>query len=414
MIMLGCHFMQDHKQDPAIKHSSGDDGRQDDSVPFRDVYIHALVRDAERQKMSKTRGNTIDPLLVTEKYGTDAVRMALLQGAAPGTDIVLTEERMESSRAFANKIWNAARFLFLNMERSSVEPWVPPTLEEFRPETDPVTLAVPIEDRWIFSRLNRCAELANRAIETYRYHDAAQVLWQFFWHEFCDWYLELKKQRFEENSGLSAAWRNTLAAFETALRLLHPAMPFLTEELWQRLAKGAERPVSIALALYPQYRREAADLEAEREIEVLQQVVTLARTLRTEAKLDPKQQLSGTLYSRNAGLAIAERHAVAIQKLANVTLEFRADEAPKAAAAKRSTAEFDLVLNVPKSQQETLRKRLDKEKAQLQKNISSSTRQLNDPVFLGKAPAHVVESIRQKLAEYEAQMGKIDGELGEL
>jgi len=394
MVMLGIEFMGE--------------------VTFREVYIHGLVRDAERQKMSKTRGNTIDPLLVTEKYGTDAVRMALLQGAAPGTDIVLTEERMESSRAFANKIWNAARFLFLNMERSSVEPWVPPTLEEFRPETDPVTLAVPIEDRWIFSRLNRCAELANRAIETYRYHDAAQVLWQFFWHEFCDWYLELKKQRFEENSGLSAAWRNTLAAFETALRLLHPAMPFLTEELWQRLAKGAERPVSIALALYPQYRREAADLEAEREIEVLQQVVTLARTLRTEAKLDPKQQLSGTLYSRNAGLAIAERHAVAIQKLANVTLEFRADEAPKAAAAKRSTAEFDLVLNVPKSQQETLRKRLDKEKAQLQKNISSSTRQLNDPVFLGKAPAHVVESIRQKLAEYEAQMGKIDGELGEL
>ncbi|MGA2118118.1 MAG: valine--tRNA ligase [Bryobacteraceae bacterium] len=383
-------------------------------VPFREVYIHGLVRDAERQKMSKTRGNTIDPLVVTEKYGTDAVRMALLQGAAPGTDIVLTEERMESSRAFANKIWNAARFLFLNMERSGVEPWVPASLEEFQSEADPVTLAVPIEDRWIFSRLNSCAEQANRAIETYRYHEAAQVLWHFFWHEFCDWYVELKKPRFEENSGLTPAWRNTLAAFETALRLLHPAMPFLTEELWQRLAKGARRPASIALAAYPQYRRDSTDHEAEREIEVLQEVVTLARTLRTEAKLDPKLQLSGTLYSRNTGLAVAERHTAAIQKLANVALDFRSGESPKAAVAKRSTAEFDLVLNVPQSQQEALRKRLDKDKAQLQKNIASGTRQLNDPVFLGKAPAHVVETIRQKLAEYEAQLRKIDDELAGL
>jgi valyl-tRNA synthetase len=197
MIMMGLEFMGD--------------------VPFRQVYIHGLVRDADRQKMSKTRGNTIDPLVVTEAYGTDAVRMALLQGAAPGTDIVLTEERMESSRAFANKIWNAARFLFLNMERSSVQPWVPESLEQFRPEADPATLEVRIEDRWIFSRLNSCAGQVNRAIEQYRYHEAAQVLWHFFWHEFCDWYLELKKLRFQENSGLTAGWRNTLAAFETAL-----------------------------------------------------------------------------------------------------------------------------------------------------------------------------------------------------
>src|SRR5205085_5234991 len=137
-----------------------------------------------------------------------------------------------------NKIWNAARFLFLKMESSGVEPWLPESLEDFRPEPCADTLEVPIEDRWIFSRLNSCAEQVNRAIETYRYHEAAQVLWHFFWHEFCDWYLELKKLRFRENSGLDADWRNLLAAFETALRLLHPVMPFLTEELWQRLAKG--------------------------------------------------------------------------------------------------------------------------------------------------------------------------------
>jgi valyl-tRNA synthetase len=375
-------------------------------VPFRTVYIHGLVRDAERQKMSKTRGNVVDPLVVTEKYGTDAVRMALLQGAAPGTDIVLTEERMESSRAFANKIWNASRFLFLNMERSAVEPSVPPSLERFLPCAERETLEVPIEDRWIFSRLNSTAELVNRAIEQFRYHEAAQLLWHFFWHEFCDWYLELKKLKFTENSGPTPGWNNILAAFEMALRMLHPAMPFLTEELWQRLAADrATRPVSIALAPYPQYRQELTDYEAEREIETMQEIVTMARTLRTESKLDPKLQLSGTLYSRNSTLEMAQKHATAIQKLANVKLAFKAETAPKAAAV-RSTAQFDLVLEVPEAQQDAQRKRLEKECEQLAKIIANSRRQLSDEVFLSKAPAKVVESLRAKLAEYEAQFRK--------
>ena len=375
--------------------------------PFRQVYIHGLVRDAERQKMSKTRGNVVDPLVITERYGTDAVRMALLQGAAPGTDIVLTEERMESSRAFANKIWNAARFLFSKMESSGVEPWVPDSLEKFLPEAGPDTLEVRIEDRWIFSRLNICAELANRAIAQYRYHEAAQVLWHFFWHEFCDWYIELKKLRFQENSGLTPGWRNTLAAFETALRLLHPAMPFLTEELWQRLAGNRPtRPVSIALAPYPQYRQEATDFAAEREIGLVQEIVTMARTLRAESKLDPKLLLEGTLYSRTLALEVAQRHADAIQKLANVKLEFNAEAAPKSSAASRSTAEFDLVLQLPRAQEDAQRQRLQKECEQLAKNIANIERQLGDETFLAKAPPKVVESLRQKLGDYQTQFQK--------
>jgi valyl-tRNA synthetase len=388
MAMLGIEFMGD--------------------VPFRQVYIHGLVRDAERQKMSKTKGNTIDPLIVTEKYGTDAVRMALLQGAAPGTDIVLTEERMESSRAFANKIWNAARFLLGKMEFCGVEPWLPASLEDFRPEADPATGAVPIEDRWIFSRLNACAAQANRAIETYRYHEAAQVLWHFFWHEFCDWYLELKKLEFRENSRLTPGWRNALAAFETALRLLHPAMPFLTEELWQRLATDrAARPVSIALAGYPQFREDAADAEAEREIGILQEIVTVVRTLRTEAKLDPKLQVAGVLYSLGPALDVARRNGEAIRKLANVNLELKAEAAPKAPGI-RSGPEFDLALHLPKAQEDAQRKRDEKEREQLLKNIANNERQLNDEKFLGRAPAHVIEGMRQKLAEYKTQLGKLD------
>jgi valyl-tRNA synthetase len=379
-------------------------------VPFRQVYIHGLVRDAERQKMSKTKGNVIDPLVVTEKYGTDAVRMALLQGAAPGTDIVLTEERMASSRAFANKIWNASRFLFLNMDRSGVQPWTPKRLEEFRPEADSQSLEVPLEDRWIFSRLNSCADHVNRAIESYRYHEVAQLLWHFFWHEFCDWYLELKKLRFREDSGLDSGWRNTLAAFETALRLLHPAMPFLTEELWQRLATNRQiRPVSIAIAGYPKYRTELVDHEAEREIGLVQELVTMARTLRTEAKLDPKQQLTGAVYSRSQALDSAKKHGEAIQKLANVKLEFHSGSAPKSPTM-RSTAEFDLTLEAPESQREVNAARDQKEREQLEKNVANSERQLADEVFLSRAPAKVVDSIREKLAAYKAQLEKLNGQ----
>jgi valyl-tRNA synthetase len=326
-------------------------------------------------------------------------------GAAPGTDIVLSEDRMESTRAFANKIWNAARLLFVNMERSGVEPWLPNRLETFRPEAGP-SIEVAVEDRWIFSRLNTCAERVNQAIEQYRYHEAAQLLWHFFWHEFCDWYLELKKPSFQENSGINADWRNVLAAFETALRLLHPAMPFLTEELWQRLANGRPtRPVSIALAEYPQYSRQNTDFAAEREIEVLQEVVTLSRTLRTEMKLDPKLQLQGTLHARGDALEIARRHADAMRRLSGVSLEFSPDP-PLAGAASRSTSQFDLVLHVPKTQMEAQRKRLEKENDQLAKNIASLEKQLSDEPSLSRKPEQVVASMRAKLAEYKAQLAK--------
>ena len=353
MVMLGLEFMGE--------------------VPFRQVYIHGLVRDADKQKMSKTRGNVVDPLVVTEKYGTDAVRMALLQGAAPGTDIVLTEERMESSRAFANKIWNAARFLFMNEEGQASG--------QASPEG-----ALPIEDRWIFSRLNATAEAANRAIGQYRYHEFAQLLWHFFWHEFCDWYIELKKVP-------GANWSNAARAFETALRLLHPAMPFLTEELWQRLGNAA--PKSIALAPYPQFRPELFDAEAEGQIEIVKKIVGGARLTRAENKLDPRQQLTGTLYCPD--LELAQRQAGAIQKLAHVKLELQAE----------AGAEWRLVLDVPKSQEEAQGKRIEKEREQLEKNIANIERQLSDEVFLGKAPAKVVESLRAKLADYKAQRAKL-------
>jgi len=361
MAMLGIEFMGD--------------------VPFRQVYIHGLVRDAEKQKMSKTRGNVIDPLVVTEEYGTDAVRMALLGGAAPGTDIVFTADRIESSRAFANKIWNAARFIFMNVERANVDT-----------SNIHAATAKTIEDRWIWSRLNGCARDMNRAIETFRFHEAAQIIWHFIYDDFCDWYIELKKARDDD-------WSNILAVFESALRLLHPVMPFITEELWHRI--GAPEDQSISMQPYPQFDAQRENLEAEREIGLLQEVITAARGIRADLSLDPKLPLEGRI-SRPVDFRV-------VQKLAGVTLVV--GQVPKTGAV-RSTADFDLAIDVPHGQLEAQRKRFEKERDQLTRNIANSKRQLSDDVFLSKAPAKVVESIRAKLADYETQLRKIEDSLG--
>ncbi len=295
----------------------------------------------------------------------------------------------------------------MNMERCGVPLWTPG--EDYRVEGDA------LEDRWIFSRLNASAAQINRAIETHRYHEAAQTLWHFFWHDFCDWYVELKKLRFQENSGLNADWRNLLAAFEAALRLLHPVMPFLTEELWQRLtASQPDRVASIALARFPEFREDFADAAAERDMELLQAIVGAARNLRTDMKLDPKAGAEGVVYARGAVFEAISAQRAAIQKLANLTLEFRDEAAPANAAAIRSTADFDLVLSLPMAQLDAQRQRLAKDKEQLEKIIANSNRQLQDETFLGKAPAKVVDGIRAKLADYQTQLHKIDASLAGL
>jgi valyl-tRNA synthetase len=292
----------------------------------------------------------------------------------------------------------------MNMDRSGVIAWTPKDPAAFIPEGHA------LEDRWIFSRLNACAEQVNRAIEQHRYHEVAQSVWQFFWHEFCDWYLELKKRRFTEGSGLNSDWRNLLAAFEAALRLLHPVMPFLTEELWQRLGTGGK---SIALAEFPQYKIELADLAAEHEMQVLQDIVSLARNLRADQKVDPKVVLAGTLYSHSSAGEIARTHLDAIRKLANVSLKILPEHAPQNAGAVRSTAEFDLVLELPELEAGAQRERLEKEKESLEKGIANHQRQLADEAFRAKAPEKVVAGMQRKLDTYRAQLAKVAAALGQ-
>ena len=197
--------MEGHQQDPEIKKLSGWADKKNDSVPFRQVYIHALVRDAERQKMSKTKGNVIDPLEIINTYGTDATRFTLAAMAAPGTDIAFNPSRTEGYRNFANKIWNAARFMFMNVDRLGGAHARSPVRRTRRQRASPYFRPTTLEDRWILSRFNRVTKEVNDALATYRFHEAANRIYDFFWGEFCDWYLELIKPRLNsENANASA------------------------------------------------------------------------------------------------------------------------------------------------------------------------------------------------------------------
>ncbi|WP_031500902.1 valine--tRNA ligase [Bryobacter aggregatus] len=363
MMMLGIEFMGD--------------------VPFQAVHIHGIVRDAKGKKMSKTRGNTVDPLEITAKYGTDAVRMALLTACTPGSDILWTEDKLPSSRGFANKIWNATRFLFLNMERVGIEPYVPT-------EAKPLFL----EERWIQSRLNAAAKTCNEAIAANRYHEAAQTMWHFFWDDFCDWYIELVKLRFNDEENRASIWANLLATYERALRLLHPAMPFLTEELWQRL-RNDTMPMSISLAAYPQYDEALSDADAERQIALLQNEIRRVRNEKAEKKLDPKAELEGTLTGSGEDFDTLAANLEWMRKLGGVKLSLV--DGPNG---------YTVALQAPAGQEEAQRKRLEKEIEGLEKVIANTKRQLGDEKFIGKAPAHIVDGMKVKLADYEVQLQK--------
>ncbi len=233
-------------------------------IPFRQVCLHSLVRNAEGQKMSKSKGTGIDPVELNEKFGTDAMRFTLASMAAPGTDIVLSEERILSYRAFANKIWNAARFVFLNLDKyetsggETLEALAAPEVRAAAPYGAGGEVA--LIDRWIFSRLARATMQVNEALEHFRFHEAAHVVYHFFWGDFCDWYIEWVKPELvsQDRAKSAATWKNLFAAFESALRLLHPFMPFLTEELWQQLPQRAGAR-SIALDRFPEPHAERMD-----------------------------------------------------------------------------------------------------------------------------------------------------------
>jgi valyl-tRNA synthetase len=410
MIMFGCHFMQGHEQDPAIKKASGWGEKKNDSVPFRQVYIHALVRDAERQKMSKTKGNVLDPLDIIQRFGTDATRFTLAAMAAPGTDIAFSESRTDGYRAFANKIWNAARFMFMNVDR--IQPGLRP-VAGFETGT--------LEDRWILSRFNRVTAEVNAALETFRFHEAANRIYDFFWGEFCDWYLELIKLRlnFEEGADKAQAQiacGNLVNLFEASLRLLHPVMPFITEEIWQAIYEGKPPLASIALALYPQADEQHFDLAAETEMAILQDLIVNVRNVRAELKVEPKVKVPIEVFAHEPAIrAMIEQNRGAVERLANVEkLTFVGTSLAKQAGA-RSTARFDVHLVYERKIDVAAEcERLKKEREKLEKEFANNQKQLGNEQFLAKAPANVVEGLRRRAQELVVLIDKTKSKMNEL
>jgi valyl-tRNA synthetase len=426
MIMLGCHFMQGHEQDAAIKKASGEADKKDDSVPFRHVYIHALVRDAERQKMSKTKGNVIDPLEIIERFGTDATRFTLAAMAAPSTDIAFSESRTDGYRAFANKIWNAARFMFMNVDR--VEPGLRPTGvgasdSPAQPAQAGIAGCQPItlEDRWILSRFNRVAADVNDALKTYRFHEAANRIYDFFWGEFCDWYLELIKPRlnFEEGADTTAAraaCANLVNLFDASLRMLHPVMPFITEEIWQAMYEGNAPQKSIAFAAYPQPDEKQFDLAAETEMAILQDLIVSVRNLRAELKVEPKVKVPIEVFAHQPEIRkMIEHNHGAVERLANVDKITFVEASLSNKPGARSTARFDVhVIYERKIDVAAECERLKKELEKIEKESANNKKQLGNEQFLAKAPPKVVEGLRRRAEELAVLLDKTNSKLKEL
>ncbi|PYX01926.1 MAG: valine--tRNA ligase [Acidobacteria bacterium] len=421
MIMLGCWFMAPpHKPLRAEDaNKTAEDGLRE-SVPFREVYIHALVRDADRQKMSKTKGNVLDPIEVIEQYGTDATRFTLASMAAPGTDIAFNASRTAGYRNFANKIWNASRFMFMNLDR--VAPGLRPESGGSTPEAGVAGFeAFTLEDRWILSRFNRVAGEVNEALEAYRFDDAARAIYDYFWGELCDWYIELIKPRLstEDGAGKEAAQRacrNLVNLFEASIRLLHPVMPFITEEIWHALYDGRPPLKSVALAAYPVAQEKQSDLSAETEMSVLQDLIVSVRNLRAELAVEQKQRVPIQIFTEETAIrTLIEQNRGAVERLANVEkVTFAKDSLAKLSSV-RHTARFDVHVVYEKQIDAAVeRGRLKKELERIEKEIANGQRQLGNDQFLSKAPAQVVEGLRRRAQELTALREKTQSKLQEL
>jgi valyl-tRNA synthetase len=392
-------------------------------IPFRRLYLHSLVRTAEGAKMSKTKGTGVDPLELTQKFGTDALRYMLASMAAPGTDIILSEDRILGARAFANKIWNAARFLFLNLEKAQAASGF--VLEELAAaeirakapyETGSATSLV---HKWMFSRLSSVAAETSKALDEFRFHEACRHMYQFFWGDFCDWYIEWVKPELSstDRGAAVAAWRNIFALLDASIRLLHPVMPFLTEELWHRLPQP-EGAKSIALDRFPEPSQEWASTKleglltspTERHMARLQEIIVAARNIRAEMKIDQKKKVAADFSTKDAHLrALVEQNLEPITRLATLSdLRISSEKLDPTSAAVRSTADFDLRIAYGDAIDKNAEiAKIDKEIDRLTKDIDSKRARLADEAFTSKAPAKVLDQFKSTLEAREIELAKL-------
>ena len=360
MIMMGIKFIGD--------------------VPFRHVYIHALIRDAEGQKMSKTKGNVIDPLAVMEEYGTDALRFTLAAFAAQGRDIKLAEDRIDGYRNFCNKLWNASRFVFMNLEDYQGNCQLDENSEKS------------IADEWILSRLNNTTQEVNLALENFKFNDASLAVYKFIWNEYCDWYIEFVKSRLQEEGPKKIAAQNVLVhVLEAALKLLHPFMPFITEEIWQKLPKSG---VSIMISAFPEFDIRNSNTEVEDAMGEVMKVITGVRNIRGEMNLNPGLKLNALIKTRHGNLeATLKKFSGFICELARLDQITIGPEIEKPQVSTSSVlGEMDLIIPLEGMMDfEEEKNRIEKELKKIEKDLIFLDKKLSNPNFVKKAPAEVIE-----------------------
>ncbi len=371
MMMMGLHFMNE--------------------VPFTDVYIHALVRDAQGHKMSKSKGNVIDPLTVIDQYGTDAFRFTLAAFAAQGRDIKLAEERIAGYRNFCNKVWNAARFTLMN-------------LEGFNPDNvQHETLEFSQGDRWILHRLNETARIVDETLTGYRYNESAMTLYQFTWSEFCDWYLELSKQDiYNGTPERKLATQYVLwYTLENLLRLLHPFMPFITEEIWQALP-GTKTTPTIMQAPYPAPRDACSFPQDAADMEQVMAVISGIRNIRGEMEVPPAKQIAVILSCDSEASRLLMKHnesaIISLARVSDLAIGHRIEKPEDASIQVAGDVHIYVPLKgmVDVAAEE---ERLLKEIGKIDKEIEMFSKKLESPAFVDRAPAEIVAKERQKLVD---------------
>jgi len=387
------------------------------AVPFKHVYFTSIIRDMQGRKMSKSLGNSPDPLDVITTYGADALRFTILYLAPIGQDVLYSNEKCEMGRNFANKIWNAGRFLLMNRDAIAADAAAEIAIVSAVPSND-------LSDAWILSRFNTTVKETTEALENLRVNEAVKMLYDFMWHDFCDWYIEATKPIFNDGNGSSTIpqhhpdereeTRATLArVIETALRALHPFMPFVTEELWQRVPRPSERPVSIALAPYPGANEAFDDVESERLMQAVIDVISAARSVRNEHDLHPSATVP--LFLRTADDAVRATLAAQsglIQFLVRTSgapeLLASGSERPQGAVVHVAGAvEVFVVLRgvVDPAKEE---ERIARVRKKLLKDKSNLEQRLNNPKFLEKAPPEVVAEVRDQLTAVCRQLDQLD------
>jgi valyl-tRNA synthetase len=377
-------------------------------IPFRDVYITGLVRDERGQKMSKSKGNVVDPLEVMDEIGADALRFTLTAMAAPGMDIPLSEGRMTGYRQFINKIWNASRFALMNLGDDPARAEVP--------EASSLGLV----HRWILHRLNAVTGEVQEALTTYRFDVAADRLYHFFWHEYADWYIEMVKQHLQADGAERETARAVLVeVHDRVLRLLHPIIPFVTEELWQHLPRRAEDGPTITLAAFPAVRSDWVDAGVEAEIGLLQDVVTTIRTARAERTVKPSERISATIEGANPEQVrmLTDQKGYVLALAGLTSLEFGGAPAGADGALETVTrvcGDLRVQIRMPKADRGAEIEKLRKKLADTEREIAGIDAKLANENFLSRAPAKLVEDTRARQDALEVQVGKIRHTLVEM